>query len=159
MAKRLPIFLAAALTLVLASPLSAELITKKFDWSPVGGIQRVDMQLNDVAISEIRFDLGDTVAPIRVSSAKAVVRVDNNSQMDQEVGVAIAVFDGEGNLVAAGDGGNKVGDLNKGDRSEFTLRFSYVYRNLRSARSFLITLETKTKAGKAKWSPKPTPTS
>ncbi len=159
MAKRLPIFLAAALTIVLVSPLSAELVSKKFDWSPVGGIQRVDMQLNDVAISEVRFDLGDTVAPIRVSSAKAVVRVDNNSQVDQEVGVAIAVFDAEGNLVAAGDGGNKVGDLNKGDRSEFTLHFSYVYRNLRSARSFLITLETKTKGGKAKWAPKPTPTS
>ncbi|MDQ2871201.1 MAG: hypothetical protein M3S32_10680 [Acidobacteriota bacterium] len=159
MVKRLSLILAAAFTVALASPLSAELMTKKFDWAPVGGIQRIDMQLNDIAISEMRFDLGDTVAPIRVSSAKAVVRVDNNSQQDQEVGVAIAVFDAEGNLVAAGDGGNKVGDLNKGDRSEFTVRFSYVYRNLKSARSFLLTLETKTKAGKSKWTPKPTPAS
>ena len=134
-------------------------MTKKFDWAPVGGIQRIDMQMNDIAVSEIRFDLGDTVAPIRVSSAKAVVRVDNNSQIDQEVGVAVAVFDADGNLVAAGNGGNKVGELNKGEREEFTVRFSYVYRNLKSARSFLVTLETKPKAGKSKWTPKPTPTS
>lgn len=159
MVKRLSFILAAAFTLALASPLSAELMTKKYDWAPVGGIQKIDMQLNDIAISEMRFDLGDTVAPIRVSSAKAVVRVDNNSQQDQQVGVAIAVFDAEGNLVAAGDGGNKVGDLNKGDRSEFTVHFSYVYRNLKTARSFLITLETQTKAGKSKWTPKPTPSS
>ncbi|MCA1580906.1 MAG: hypothetical protein LC796_05815 [Acidobacteria bacterium] len=159
MVKRLSSILAVAFTLALASPVSAELMTKKFDWAPVGGIQKIDMQLNDIAISEMRFDLGDTVAPIRVSSAKAVVRVDNNSQQDQQVGVAIAVFDAEGNLVAAGDGGNKVGDLNRGDRSEFTVHFSYVYRNLKTARSFLITLETQTKSGKSKWTPKPTPTS
>ncbi|MFN2634830.1 MAG: hypothetical protein ABR610_15560 [Thermoanaerobaculia bacterium] len=159
MVKRLSSILAVAFTLALASPVSAELMTKKFDWAPVGGIQKIDMQLNDIAISEMRFDLGDTVAPIRVSSAKAVVRVDNNSQQDHQVGVAIAVFDAEGNLVAAGDGGNKVGDLNRGDRSEFTVHFSYVYRNLKTARSFLITLETQTKSGKSKWTPKPTPTS
>src|SRR4029077_14710765 len=100
-------------------------------------------------------DLGDTMAPIRISSSKAVVRVDNNSERDQEVGVAIAVFDEQGNLVAAGSGGNKVGELNKGDREEFTVRFPYVYRHLREAKTFLVSLETKPKG---KWKPKPTPT-
>jgi hypothetical protein len=149
----------AFLSLALASPLSAQLITKRFDWQPVGGIQKVDMQMNDVAVSEIRFDLGDTIAPVRVSSAKAVVRVDNNSQQDQEVGVAVAVFDADGNLVGAGNGGNKIGELNKGEREEFNVRFSYVYRNLRNAKSFLISLETKPKGKPAKWAPKPTPRS
>ncbi|MEO8430201.1 MAG: hypothetical protein ABI592_01745 [Acidobacteriota bacterium] len=161
MSRRFPAILSAAVVLALASPLSAEILTKKFDWAPVNGIQRVDMQSNDMAISEVRFDLGDTIAPVRVSSAKAIVRVDNNSQIDQEVGIAIAVFDGDGNLIAAGDGGNKVGELNKGDRSEFTARFAYVYRNLKNARSFLLTLETLPKgAGKSrKWKPRPTPVS
>lgn len=144
--------------LLFAFPLAAEVLTKKFDWAPVNGVQKLDMQLNDVAISQIRFDLGDTVAPIRYSSAKAVVRVDNNSEKDQEVGVAVAVFDDAGNMIAAGSGGNKVGELNKGDREEFTVRFPYVYRNLKNARTFLVTLETKEKAGKTKWKPKPTPT-
>ena len=51
---------------------------------------------NEIAISEIRWDLGDTFKPFRVSSTKAVVRVDNNSARDQEVGVALAVFDADG---------------------------------------------------------------
>lgn len=161
MIKRRPVLVpalaAAFLTLALASPLSAQLLTKRFDWRPVTGIQKVDMQMNDVAISEVRFDLGDTLAPFRASSAKAVARVDNNSQQDQEVGVAIAVFDADGNLVAAGNGGNKFGELNKGERQEFNVKFSYVYRNLRNASSFLVSLETKPKGKPAKWAPKPTP--
>jgi hypothetical protein len=160
MVRRFPVLVSGGLALALlaAAPLSAELLTKKFDWAPVGGVQKVDMQVNDVAIPQIRFDLGDTISPIRISSAKATVRVDNNSEIDQEVGVAVAVFDEEGNLIAAGNGGNKVGELNKGDREDFTVRFSYVYRNLSKARSFLVTLETKPK-GTKKWKPKPTPAS
>lgn len=158
MSKRFSALLWGALVAFLvAAPASADLVTKKFDWSPVGGVQRIaDMQVNDIAIPQVAFDLGDTIAPIRRSSAKAVVRVDNNSQIDQEVGVAVAVFDADGNLIAAGNGGNKVGELNKGDRQDFTVSFAYVYRNLKNARSFLVTLETKPK-GSQKWKPKPTP--
>jgi hypothetical protein len=151
MLKRFSWFVALAL---LAVPVRADILTKKFDWQPVGGIQKLAMDSNDIAISQIKFDLGDTIAPIRRSTAKAVVRVDNNSERDQEVGVAIAVFDDQGNLLAAGSGGNKVGELNKGDREEFTVAFPYVYRNLKNARSFLVTIETKEKG---KWRPKPTP--
>ncbi len=149
MHKRFSLSLSALL--LAAFPLSAEIVTKRFDWQPANGIQKVQMELSDIAISEIRFDLGDTVPPIRYSSAKAVVRVDNNSQRDQEVGVAVAIFDEQGNMIAAGNGGNKVGELNKGDREEFTVRFSYVYRNLKDAKSFLVSLETKEKG---KWKPK-----
>jgi len=152
MLKRLSLCVALSL---LALPALADVVTKKFDWQPVGGIQKVAMDNNDIAISQIKFDLGDTIAPIRRSSAKAKVRVDNNSERDQEVGVAIAIFDDQGNMLAAGSGGNKFGELNKGDREEFTVSFPYVYRNLKNARSFLITLETKEKG---KWQPKPTPT-
>lgn len=144
--------------LLVALPSLGDILTKKFEWQPVSGIQKVDMMLNEIEIGVVRFDLGDTVPPIRYSTAKAVVRVDNNSQRDQEVGVAIAVFDEEGNMVAAGNGGNKFGELNKGDRDEFTVRFSYVYRNMASARSFLVTLETKEKGkGRYKRPAEPTP--
>jgi len=72
--------------------LSAEIVTQKFNWSPVNGIQRLAFDWNDIAISQIQFDLGDTIKPLKTSSAKAVVRVDNNSARDQEVGIAIALF-------------------------------------------------------------------
>ena len=141
MVKRLS--LAAALFLAFALPVSAEIMTKKFEWEPAQGVQKVDFDWNDIAISEIRFDLGDTVAPIRYSSSKAVVRVDNNSRKDQEVGVAVAVFAEDGTMLAAGSGGIKLGDLDKGERQEFTVKFPYVYRNLKEAATFLISLETK----------------
>jgi hypothetical protein len=134
--------------------LSAEIVTQKFNWSPVNGIQRLQFDWNDISISEIRFDLGDTFKPFRVSSAKAVVRVDNNSARDQEVGVALAVFDGDGTMLAAGSGGIKVGDLDKGERDTFTVRFPYVYRNLKTASYFFLTVESRP-TGKSKWQPKP----
>ena len=135
--------------------LSAEIVTQKFNWSPANGIQRLRFDWNDIAISEIRFDLGDTFKPFRVSSAKAVVRVDNNSARDQEVGVAIAVFDADGTMLAAGSGGIKVGNLNKGERDTFNVRFPYVYRYLKNASYFYLTVETKPTGN---WQPKSKPT-
>lgn len=141
--------LTTALLFALSLPLSADIVTKRFNWAPVQGVQKVDFEWNEIAISEIRFDLGDTVAPIRYSSSKAVVRVDNNSLRDQEVGVALAVFAEDGTMLAAGSAGIKLGDLDKGEREEFTVKFPYVYRNLRDAATFLVTLETK-QVGKSK---------
>ncbi|HEX9304944.1 MAG TPA: hypothetical protein VGA31_10890 [Thermoanaerobaculia bacterium] len=154
MFRRLSLVLAA---LFFSQLLSAEIVTQKFNWSPVNGIQRLRFDWNDLAISEIRFDLGDTFKPLRVSSAKAVVRVDNNSARDQEVGVALAIFDADGTMLAAGSGGIKVGDLDKGERDSFTVRFPYVYRNLKSASYFYLTVETKP-TGKWKYQPKAKPT-
>jgi hypothetical protein len=154
MFRRLSLLLAA---LFFSQLLSAEITTQKFNWSPVNGVQRLRFDWNDLAISEIRFDLGDTFKPLRVSSAKAVVRVDNNSARDQEVGVAIAVFDADGTMLAAGSGGIKVGDLDKGERDKFTVRFPYVYRNLKNASYFYLTVETKP-TGKWKYQPKAKPT-
>ena len=94
--------------------------------------------------------------PLQSSSAHAVARVDNNGFLAYEVGVAIAIFDGDGNIVAAGSGGVKLGSLGKGERDTFTIRFPYVYRNLANAKTFTVTLEARERGSKPK--PKPTPT-
>ena len=73
------------------------------------------------------------------------MRIDNNGFIDEEVGVAVVVFDDEGNVVATGSGGTKWGYLNKGDRTYYTIDFPYVYRNLDRAKTFIVTLETKEK--------------
>jgi hypothetical protein len=150
------IFLVTA-ALFFAHLLQAEITTQKFNWSPANGIQRLRFDWNEISISEIRWDMGDTFKPFRVSSTKAVVRVDNNSARDQEVGVALAVFDADGTMLAAGSGGIKMGDLDKGERDTFTVRFPYVYRNLKNASYFYLTVETKP-TGKQKWQAKPRPT-
>jgi hypothetical protein len=137
--------------------LLAEIVTQKFNWSPVNGIQRLAFDWNDIAISQIQFDLGDTIKPLKTSSAKAIVRVDNNSARDQEVGIAIALFDEDGTMLAAGSGGIKVGDLDRGERDTFTVRFPYVYRNIKNTKYFYLTVETKP-TGKWKYQPKTRPT-
>jgi hypothetical protein len=146
----------------IAAPAFADQITKKFDWQPVAGAQDVNIEVQRVSVNQITFDLGSTLkgTPIRKSSAKAKLRVDNNGFIDAEVGVAVVVFDEEGNVVATGSGGTQWGYLNKGDRSYYTVDFTYVYRNFDKAKTFLITLETKEKGrdkGKAKAAPSPTP--
>ena len=64
-------------------------------------------------------------------------------QRDVVPGVAIAVFDADDHLVAAGDGGVKIGDLNKGARDDFKISFPHVFRNLDRAKYFYVTVETK----------------
>jgi hypothetical protein len=130
-----------------AAPLSAAQATRKFDWAPVNGAQDVEVDAQRVVVNQVVFDLGSTLkgTPVRKSSAKAKLRVDNNGFIDAEVGVAVVVFDEEGNVVATGSGGTQWGYLNKGDRDYYTVHFPYVYRNFDRARSFLITLEIKEK--------------
>ncbi len=139
MLKRFSLIVAGALV---ALPLWADITTKKFDFTPVNGIQHIDMEWNGLAVAQIDWNLGNRMKPLDVSNASATVRLDNNSRIDVVVGIALAVFDENGNLIAAGSGGNKVGHLNKGDRDEFRIAFPYVYRNLSNAKTFLITLET-----------------
>jgi hypothetical protein len=142
-----------------SSMLAAEAVSQKFDWNPVNGIQEVHVEVARVVVAQLRFDTGGTLekTPIRRSSAKVVARVDNNGWLDEEVGIAVVVFDGEGNVVAAGSGGTKWGYLNKGERDTYTIDFPYMYRRFDQAKNFLVTLETKEKAGKKK-EPPPTPT-
>jgi len=124
--------------------------TKKFNWNPVNGAQDTDVSDGTIVVSQVEFDLGSTIkgTPIRKSSAKVKVRIDNNGQSDEEVGVAIVVFDAEGNVVAAGSNGTKWGYLNKGARTYYDIDFPYVYRNLDKAASFVVTLETRGKGSK-----------
>ena len=114
--------LAVLLAAAVAAPASAQVATKKFPWQPVGGVQNIEVQTENVVVGQVVFDLGSTMkgTPIRKSSAKVRVRIDNNGETDEEVGVAVVVFDAEGNVVAAGSNGTKWGYLNKGDSRSTT---------------------------------------
>jgi hypothetical protein len=125
-----------------ACPLLAGQATQKYDWNPVQGAQDVHVEVERVVVSSLQFDLGSQVPPTHYSTAKAVARVDNNGFLKYEVGVAVVVFDADGNIVAAGSGGVKLGSLGKGERDTFTIKFPSVYRNFDKAKTFMVTLET-----------------
>jgi hypothetical protein len=130
---------------------SADAASKKYDWQPINGVQETDVRDGDIVVSQVQFNTGSVMkgTPIRKSSADVRVRIDNNGQSDEEVGVAVVVFDAEGNVVAAGSNGTKWGYLNKGDRTYYSIDFPYVYRRLDKAASFMITIETKGKGSKS----------
>ena len=135
--------LAAGVLALTASVASAGITTKKFDWAPENGIQVLDWTETGITVKQLKFDLGSVVKPSRLSTARAVVRVDNDSSVDVVPGIAIAIFDAEDHLIGAGDAGVKIGDLNKGKREEFLINFSHVFRNLDQAKYFYVTVETK----------------
>jgi len=152
------VFGAACLAAGLAAAASAQVATKKFDWHPENGAQDIDVQDGKVVVSQVQWDMGGTMkgTPLRKSSANVRVRIDNNGNQDAEVGVAVVVFDAEGNVVAAGSNGTKWGFLNKGDRTYYSIDFPYVYRRLDQAANFLVTVETRVKGSgkttsKEKW--------
>lgn len=140
MKRFLPGILAA---LLLAASASGGVVTKRFDWAPQNGVQMLNWTENGITVKQITFDLGSVMKPTRLSTARAHVRVDNDSTVDVVPGIAIAVFDEENHLIAAGEGGVKVGDLNKGARDDFTVTFAHVFRNIDRAKYFYLTVETK----------------
>jgi len=144
MVKRLS-FLAVFLV---AAPLCAGQATQKYDWNPVQGAQDVHVEVDRIVVSSLQFDLGSQVPPTQFSTAKCVARVDNNGFLAYEVGVAVVLFDEDGDIVAAGSGGVKLGSLGKGERDTFTIKFPSVYRNFNKAKTFIVTLETQEKGYK-----------
>jgi hypothetical protein len=133
----------------LAAPLHAQQATKKFDYKPVDGIQAVSLAIDQVKINQIVFKPGKAIGgPLRRSDAECVIRIDNDGQVPVQAGVAVALFDEAGNLVAAGSGGTRVGWLSAGERDTSAIRFPFVYRNMDKAKTFLVTLEVVPKAPK-----------
>ncbi len=141
---------AGVLTAVVSAPLCGEVASKKYDWAPINGVQDIDVRDGEIVVSQLVFNTGSTLkgTPLRASSADVRVRIDNNGLTDQQVGVAVVVFDAEGNVVAAGSNGTKWGYLNKGARTYYAIDFPYVYRRLDQAATFLVTIETQGKTTK-----------
>src|SRR5512142_1005901 len=88
-----------------AASVSAAVVTKRFEWAPVNGVQVLNWTESGITVKQITWDLGSVVKPTRMSTSRAHVRVDNDSTVDVVPGIAVAIFDEENHLIAAGDGG------------------------------------------------------
>ncbi|HEY7113376.1 MAG TPA: hypothetical protein VIA45_10635 [Thermoanaerobaculia bacterium] len=139
-----PVVLAAALSA--PSLLSAQQVTKKFDYAPVNGVQDLKFELDRVNLNQIVFKPGKSLgAGVRRSDASAEIRIDNNGTVDKIVGVAVVLFDGDGNVVAAGSGGTRVGYLSAGERDTAAVNFPFVFRHMDKAKTFIVTMELQEK--------------
>lgn len=142
----------------LAAAVSAQQVTQRFDYKPVQQIQAIQFGLGKIQIHQIVFlPSSEAGGKQHHSVPEAVVRIDNEGTTAAAVGVAIAMFDGEGNLVAAGCGGTRVGWLAPGEREASAIRFPFVYRNLDKAKTFLLTMEIQPKPPKPEAATAPAP--
>ena len=117
-------------------------VTKKFAIAP-GNVQPIEVEVDGIRVNQIVFaDKMEAPGLFSKGGTKAKIRVDNDTQRDCEVGIAVVFFDASGNIVAAGTGGTKVGSLKKGERDTHTIDFDYVFRNASKAKTFVVTLET-----------------
>jgi hypothetical protein len=149
MNRRTSIALSLALAAGLSSPAVAQQITRKFDYTPVNGVQDLKFELDKVSVNQIVFKPGKPLgAGIRKSDSSVEIRVDNNGPTDKIVGVAIVMMDDQGNVVAAGSGGTRVGYLSAGERDTSRIAFPFVFRHMDQAKTFIITMELAEKSAK-----------
>lgn len=76
--------------------------------------------------------------------SRAQVEVMNTAKRPRNPGFAVAVFDGEGNLLGAGSGGTKVGTVKPGETETFDLNFFQVMERLPRGTHFHLTVELAT---------------
>jgi hypothetical protein len=150
---------AAAAWWLLSASLEAQQATRTFDYRPVDRMQEIAISVGEIRITRIAFRAGrEGGAPVRRSNAECVVRVDNDGPTDVQLGVAVAIFDADGHIVAAGSGATRGVWLSAGERGTSTIRFPYVFRNLERARTFTVTMEVEPRPPKGESSePAPTP--
>lgn len=140
----------AAAFVAASASVSAQQATQKFDYKPVQQIQPIEFGFEKIRIHQIVFrPASEAGGKQRHSVPEAVVRIENEGAAAAAVGVAIAIFDTDGNLVAAGSGGTRPGWLAPGERDVASIRFPNVYRHLDKARSFVLTMEVQPKPAKA----------
>lgn len=133
--------LAVILVILSATLASARVVTRRFDWAPRNGVQVLNWSEDGVTVKQVSFDLGSVVKPLRISTAHAQVMLDNDSDISVVPGIAVAIFDANNNLVAAGEGGVKIGTLGKWQRDTFDIDFKHVFRHLNDAKYFYVTVE------------------
>lgn len=124
--------------------LAAELVSKKYQFKKDTWLE-LGASVKSITLKSIKFNMPSSVKGKYLSiseSAKAEVVVENKSDQNQQVGVAVALFDSAGNLVGVGSGGSKMFfKVKAGSASDFTISFSYVTEMIEDASSFQITLE------------------
>ena len=129
------------LAALLAPPSGAATVSKKFVLEKNRPVS-LELAAGQVRAEQVLFEFPASV--LRVETAgKARITVVNGSAAKVRVGLAVALFDAEGNLVGAGAGGNKGGQVAPGEKAEFSVFFYYVTEQILSATSFQITLETR----------------
>lgn len=113
----------------------------KFD---AGSTVPVKLNVQGVEVGTIRFSLEGSVKlnPFKAGKGpEAFLTVKNVGTKALDFGIAVALYDEDGALIAASES-NHLGDLDPGEDGEISVMFRYVKRNLYRAKTVEIVLET-----------------
>ena len=119
--------------------------SKKYVFKP-GVTLEIGADMGDgVRLDTVQFDLPDgSGGRMRLSGVpRADVSIANGGPEPIRVGIAIAVFDADGNLVAVGSSGSKLLSIKSQRVSYYTLSFDHVNNRIHEGATFQITVETK----------------
>ena len=135
--------LAALLLALLAAPGGAILLVKRYPFE-AGSWIHLAIEQDGLLVEDVKFDGPAKLRGIvsrhdKPNRAVFVARNTSNRRIDP--GIAVALFDKEDRLVAAGNTGVTPGLLQPGERHEFTVYFHGVFREMDQADHFLVSIE------------------
>ncbi len=142
---RCAVALACAALLLAPAIARAELLSKTYEFRDGVTLEIGVETENGVRLDSIRFELParDGNRILRTGGlVQAEVAISNIGDAKRRIGVAIALFDGSGNLVGVASGGNRVLPLKRERQQTFKLAFDDVNGSAHRAATFQISIET-----------------
>ena len=123
-----------------------ELLSKRYDFKDRVILEISQTEPGGLRLDTVQFDLpsrtGDRLTRV-AGLLTARVAVSNTGNESRKVGLAIALFDDEGRLLAVASGGNKLTPIKPDRQKTFTLVFDGVNAEAHKATAFHISLEPK----------------
>lgn len=131
----------------LAAPsIRAELVSKRYEFKTGARLAMAVEAPGGLRLDTVRFKMpsarGDRLRRTGGLPA-AEVAISNTAETTIKVGVAIALFDDEGRMLAVASGGNQVVSVRPGRQKTFSLLFDGVNAEAHKATAFQISAEVK----------------
>jgi hypothetical protein len=132
--------------LLLAPMVQADLLSKSYEFEE-GVMLEVGAENQDgLRLDTVRVQLPSTNGGrfLRTGGlVRAEITVSNNSETSQKIGLAMALFDAQGRLLAVASGGTKLLPIKPDRQKTYNLVFDYVNAEAFRANRFQISLESK----------------
>jgi hypothetical protein len=141
MTRKAPLLgLALALAFGATGASGAEFVAKSYEFKPNVRLE-VGLDLDaSLRLESIEFEIPEDSTGFG-SSPRATVVVSNLGETSRRIGIAIAVEDGEGRLVAAGSGGTRMFPLRGGRQMAYGVSFDDVQGKIAEGTAFRISFQ------------------
>jgi hypothetical protein len=132
--------------LLAAASAPSALLSKRYEFKDGVILQMSATTPSGLRLDTVRFKMPATRGDRLTRTGgllSARVAVSNTADKALKVGVAIALFDGEGRLLAVASGGSRLSAIKPGRQKTFSLVFDGVNAEAHKATTFDISLEAK----------------